>query len=185
MNSMRDPLFSRGSLVPFFLAQSRLFYWPLLTQAQTTTTSSDHSPDLGRLLITDQFIADDSDMNAEPSANESAIGADGCKQTEMRSERDGQCVAKPWADFESCEAEKDGSACYDGNSWVNEHCCDTCGWCGDNLGLDLFGRLMVPLGPIIVICSCCAFFCYRQARSQGADQQNSHSVQPAVVGRSG
>eukprot|EP00746_Dinoflagellata_sp_MGD_P024187 gnl/MRDRNA2_/MRDRNA2_156716_c0_seq1.p1 gnl/MRDRNA2_/MRDRNA2_156716_c0~~gnl/MRDRNA2_/MRDRNA2_156716_c0_seq1.p1 ORF type:complete len:201 (-),score=11.73 gnl/MRDRNA2_/MRDRNA2_156716_c0_seq1:93-674(-) len=186
MYGVHNPFFRQGSLASLFLALCCLLYGPLSAHAQTITTSPDRHPDLGRLLITDEFIADSSESNGQPSANATAIGSDGCKLDEVRSERHHQCVPKPWSDFESCEAEADGSACYDSNEWVNEHCCESCpGGCGDSLELDLFGRLMIPLGPIIVICCCCGFLCYRNAKSQGTQQQSSQSVQPAMVGRSG
>ena len=52
-----------------------------------------------------------------------------CESHEFLSEK-GMCVTKPWSDFNSCEEEKRQGACPDGNdpnSWVAEHCANTCG----------------------------------------------------------
>ena len=52
-----------------------------------------------------------------------------CATHEFLSEK-GVCVTKPWRDFNSCEEEKRQGACPGGNdpnSWVAEHCANTCG----------------------------------------------------------
>ena len=51
-------------------------------------------------------------------------------------------LAKPWSDFVSCEDERQGGACADGNAQVEAGCACTCGKCV----ADPFIKPEIPLG---------------------------------------
>lgn len=138
-----------------------------LVQASTTTAGDDEQACERRLEILGQGVVTE-------------------KKT-VRSQKTGECVNKPWSDFESCEAEAEGGTCYDGNTWVSEHCCKSCGECSTDPSVARVGRMMLILVPVILIC-CCAIggciccYCKRQKQKpHAAKQQDTGGAQPQVI----
>merc|ERR1711972_1179910 len=77
-----------------------------------------------------------------------------CTSRQTKREKTGLCVNKPWSDFRSCADEADQGACIDGNSWVDEHCTESCAGAGS---IPSSGTLLQFLGPLGLVCYlCCA-----------------------------